>query len=165
MKVLLVLCFILLCAPGFGQKFTIPKDAKFDVAEDYEAQHESVIAAVDYLEQTPPDQQPGYRKQVNAYLLQWLTGTPTVTLSLDGNIVTFMEQADCFMLYMGAYARYALQEKTKDPVAANVAAINSVLSFYNANKAALGKVKALDKYQKLADKGKLESTLKKLIEG
>lgn len=165
MKTLIVFALLFLLSPLAGQAFMPPKNVKLESAADYEAQQENVIAAVNYLENTPPDQEENHRKRVNTFLLQWLTGTPTVTLTLDNEIVTFMEQPDCFMLYMGAYARHSMQNGSKDAVAANLAAIKSVLSFYAANKDIIGKQKALEKYQKLANKGKLAATIEKLTKG
>jgi hypothetical protein len=48
----------------------------------------------------------------------------------------------------------------KSELNGNVAGVNAVISFYEKNKAEIGKEKAVEKYIKLKAKGKLESSIK-----
>ncbi|MEM1359261.1 MAG: hypothetical protein AAGF89_13720 [Bacteroidota bacterium] len=156
---------LLLFSTGLSaQEFSVPKNIKLETKEDYIAQQDQVVAAVNWLQNTPVSQQAAKRKAVNAYLLQWLTGTPTVTLSLDGSIATFMECGDCLMMYMGTYAKSSIENGKTDELANQLAAVRAVMDLYTKNKAALGKNQGVEKYLKLAKKGKLESTLAKSVQ-
>ena len=158
----LALILITISLGLFSQDFEVPKNYHFDKAEDYAPYEQDVVKAFDWLMQTPINEQSAKRKEVNAFLLIWLTGSPNVKIEMKPEIVTFMGSSpDLLMAFMGGWAKYSLQSKDFDnKIANNLAGIESVIELYTRNKSVLPKNKNVEKYIKMKDKG----TLKKYVE-
>ncbi|HMC01805.1 MAG TPA: hypothetical protein VKN14_12285 [Flavobacteriaceae bacterium] len=163
-KNLSIFLFFLFTLSLTAQNFDVPKDYSFEKAEDYSKQRNNIVKAVTWLENTPIGQETEKRKEVSAYLMQWLTGTPDVTISLNTEVITFMDCADCLMVFMGSWAKYAITNKDyKNELKASIAGIESVIKLYENNKSVIKKNKAIEKYIRLKDKGKLENDIKSKI--
>lgn len=163
-QVLLFASLLLFSVQAFSQTFEVPVDYKFETKDDYIKYEQNVIGGVNWLLETPLNQEQSKRKEVNAFLMTWLSGSPTVTIEVSSNIVTFVDCPDCLMIFLGGWAKNTLETKDNtDKLKGNLAGIESVIRFYNSNKASLGKNKAIQKYIKLQEKGKLEEHVKGLI--
>lgn len=148
-----------------AQDFEVPKDLKLEKAEDYKVYESDIINAIDWLMETPLDKEPNKRKQVNLFVITWLTGSPSVSIEIKGEITDFGDCADCLMAFMGGWTKYSLEnEYSKDQVKGNTAGIKSVIAFYEKNKKTIGKIKPIKKYAKLLKKGKLEAHIRKKME-
>jgi len=164
MKELIVLSIIsLFSLQIFAQEISMPENLAFKTKEDYQKYEKEVLTGIDWLMKQPIDEQVQKRKTINAFVLAWLTGSPSVSISISQDIVTFIGCSECLLIYMGGYTKYVLENKDDDLLKANVAAIKSVTVFYKKNKETLGKIKALEKYGKLIKQGKLESHLTEKI--
>jgi len=164
MKTILFLACALLTTSLFAQDFTVPQDLTLETEADYAAQNDNIVAAVTWLRDTHINNETKKRTRINAYLLQWLTGTPTMTLSLNADLADYGECADCLMLYMGGYAKTVIESGNKDDqLAANLGAINTLITFYEKSKGGIGKVKSIEKFIKLRGKGKLEAAITKML--
>jgi len=156
----IILCVISLSL--FSQDFNIPKDYKLVKVEDYALYENDIISCVDWLMNTPLDENLNKRKEANAFLIKWLSGSPNVHIEIKQEIVTFMSTSpDLLMIFMGGWAKYSI--KTKDynnNVEGSMAGIESVIAFYTKNKKLLKKDRKIEKYIKRQKKG----TLKKYIE-
>ena len=163
-NLIIITFFLLIAATTYSQDFDVPKSYSFEKAKDYTGQNHTVIKAVDWLENTPLTQDTSKRKEVNAFLMAWLSGSPDVSIDLSGDIVTFMDCGDCLVVFMGGWAKYALVNKDyNNTLKGNIAGIESTISFYQKNKNAIGKTKAIEKYIKQKDKGTLEDYIKSKI--
>jgi len=159
---ILLLLFISITATS--QEFEVPKDYSFLELEDYENQRSNVIKAVDWLEYTPINEQTTKRKAINTFLLEWLTGNTDVSINIDPDVVTFSDCHECLMIFMGSWARYALENKDyKNDFKGNIEGIEAVITIYEKNMETLGNIKAVDKYIKQKNKGKLENYIKSKI--
>ena len=160
---LFTLFFVLAATVGFSQDFKVP--ASFDPQgprDSFAKYQPDVLKAVDWLVNNSPEHPK--RQQANAFLIGWLTGSPDVTLEINADILTFMEDnSQLLPVFMGGWAKYALESKDNDTVKGTVAGINTTLAFYEKYKSEIGKSKGLDAYAKLRDNGKLESTIKKKL--
>jgi hypothetical protein len=147
----------------FSQEFEVPKNYKLDKAEDYALYEQDIIKCVDWLMKTPLNEQKAKRKEANAFLLKWLTGSPNVTIEIKPEIVTFMGTSpDLLILFMGGWAKYALESKDfKNKIAGSMAGIEAVIEFYTKNKAFLKKDKNVEKYVKMKNKGTLKAYIEK----
>ncbi|MDW3652778.1 MAG: hypothetical protein R8P61_37210 [Bacteroidia bacterium] len=147
-----------------AQTFELPKKYKLESKSDYGKYEQEVINAVDWLINTPINLDKEKRTEVNAFLLKWLTGSPSVSIGIDPNIVTFTDCGDCLMIFMGGWAKYVLETKDNtDKVKANLAGLESVITFYQKQKAELGDNKAVEKYIKLKGKDKLHKFVESKI--
>ena len=147
-----------------AQDWRVPTDVNYENDDDYRAQQDDIVAAVDYLMQTPLNKNPHKRKMVNAYLLKWLTGTPTVTLTLHSELASYGECSDCLLLYMGAYAKHHMANPDAPTSELNFLAVNDVITFYEANCDAIGKQKPVEKMIKMKKKGKLREWVEEIGE-
>jgi D-arabinose 1-dehydrogenase-like Zn-dependent alcohol dehydrogenase len=147
----------------FAQDFSVPKDYKLVKAEDYAPYEQDIINCVDWLVKTPLKDQPEKRKEANAFLLKWLTGSPNVHIEIKQEIVTFIGTSpDLLMIFMGGWAKYSLESKDFDnKKKGSKAGIDAVIDFYSANRDFLPKDKNVEKYIKMKKKGKLADYIEK----
>ena len=147
-----------------GQDFQVPKNYTFEKKEDYAKYEKEIINCIIWLEKTLINKQQDKRKEVNAFLIKWLEGSPYVSIEISQDIVTFLDCSDCLMIFMGGWAKYSLENSDyKNKLKGNIAGVQSVIKFYKNNKEFLGKNKAIEKYIKLQDKGELENTIKERV--
>lgn len=141
----------------FGEKTA--KTLKLEKPEDYKATEPQVLAAFDWLLATPLNSEPQKRKELSAFLIQWITGSPTVSIEVKEQVVPYVDQPESFMIYLGGYTKYVLQFKD-DKAEANHYATLRVLEFYEANRSAIGKHKELEKLLKMKNDNKLKGYIK-----
>ena len=154
----LVLSFIPIIS---AQDFEVPK-YQLKKAEDFALYEQDVIGAVNWLMSTPVDVQPDKRKEINKFLVEWLSGSPNVSIELKGEIVTFMSpNAELLVIYMGGWAKYVLETKDTDKKSGTLNGLEYVIQFYQKNKEKLKRDKNVEKYITLKEKGKLEEFVKK----
>jgi len=140
---------------------TSTEKADDNVEIDYELYEDDVIKAVNWLIETPLGEESEARKEINAFLIQWITGTPKVTIEISQDIVTYLDCGECLTIFMGGWAKYALESKDYDnKIKGNLAGTESVIAFYTKNKKALGKNKEIEKFVKLQKSNKLEAYIK-----
>lgn len=162
-KLTFVLLFVTMTIGLNAQDFEVPKNYTLDKVEDYASYEQDVINCVGWLMKTPLNVETEKRKNANAFLLKWLTGSPNVHLDIKQEILTFMTTSpDLLMIFMGGWAKYSLETKDfDDKVAGNHAGIISVIDFYTKNKELMRKDKNVEKYIKMKEKGKLKDFIKK----
>lgn len=131
--------------------------------EEFAASEKNVIATIDWLEKTPFNTEENKRKNQQALLFTWLSNSPTVTVELDENIVTFMKKnPDLLITFMGGWTKYCLQNNySKDKVQGSIEGIKSVIRVYKSQ--TLKKDKEVEKYIALEEKGELENWVKSTL--
>lgn len=134
-----------------------------ETKEDYKLNEPNVIATVDWIENTPINENEELHKLQYGLLIQWISGSPTVTLSLQAYVSEYTKKnSELLVVFMGGWTRYALQnEYTTDALQCNLAGVLSMIKVYKAGK--LKKDKKMDELVKLEADGKLESWLKDQI--
>ncbi|MDO5665390.1 MAG: hypothetical protein Q4G63_09060 [Bacteroidia bacterium] len=161
----LFICFVLFAfaSSAFTQQFDVPENYKLEKAEDYPRYEQDVINAVDWLVQTPLNQQVDKRKNANAFVLKWLMGSPYTHVEIRPEIVTFLESSpDLLIIFLGGWAKHALQtKKFDDKVEGNLAGLQAAINFYQQNK--LPKDKNIEKFIKLDKQQKLLSYIENVI--
>src|SRR5688572_22517769 len=100
--------------------------------EEFVASEKKVISTINWLEDTPLDQDTEKRKSQYALLMGWLTNSPTVTIELDALVVSFTEKnSDLLMIFMGGWTKFCLENNySNDKVKGNVAGIKSAIKVY-----------------------------------
>jgi len=132
--------------------------------EDFAKHEQDVINGYNWLMRTPVGKNPQKRKEISAFLMKWMTGSPNVSLELSEKIVTYMDCGECLMIFMSGWTNYALTTKDfNNKFKGNLAGTKSVIEFYKKNKKTLGKNKAIEKFIKLDNKNKLEDYIKSKI--
>lgn len=158
-KTLLLSILLLSSATTFAQNQEL-LDGLPTTKEEFIASEKKVLATIDWLENTPIDQEPGKRKLQNAMLVSWLTNSPTVTLEINADVLTFTKKnADLLILFMGGWTRFSLQNGySKDAVQGSLAGIKSAIKVYKSG--LLKKDKEMQKMVDLDEKGELEAWVK-----
>lgn len=147
-----------------AQDWKMPENVKLEKAEDYAKYNSDVLACIDWLETTPQTIKPAARKEANAFLLMWLTGSPDVSVELNADMLPFLgseDHAELMLTFMGGWTRYALTDKDggKDKLQGNLAGLRSIIKVYK-DVGGVKKHKDIDKLVKLEKDGKLEGWVK-----
>jgi len=139
-----------------AQEFEVPKNYKLENAKDFDTYEKDVINCVSWLANTPLNEQAGKRKEANAFLLQWLSGSSKVHIEIKQEIVTFMDNGDLLMIFMGSWAKYSIQTGDfNDKIKGTTAGLEAVIEFYTKNRGLIFKNKGAEKYLKMKEKGTL----------
>ncbi len=138
------------------------KNIKLEVAADYAKTEQTVIDAFDWLLENPIGKASVRRSETVKFLMRWMTGSPDVSIEIDTDVSSFVEDKDCFVLFMGGWTKYVLTTRDFDtPLKGKVAGIESVVEYYIKNKKAIGKNRTIEKWFKLQKAGKLEAHFRK----
>lgn len=131
--------------------------------EEFIASEKKVLATIDWLENTPINQEEEKRKSLNALLLVWVTNSPTVTLEINADALTFTEKTpDLLVIFMGGWIRYSLENNySKDAVQGTLAGIKSAIKVYKTG--LLKKNKEMEKLIETDEKGELENWVRKKL--
>jgi hypothetical protein len=161
-KITFLLIFILTIVSQnvFSQTWELPEVYKFEVAEDYAKYEKDVIAGAKWLKESPFNENRYHRKEVIAFLMQWINGSPTVNVEINPTIMDFEKKNEGMLaIYMSACARYVLENNySKDMRAKHRAALRDMMAVY---KAGLGikKDKKMEKLIKADEEGNIDEWL------
>ncbi|NRA93647.1 MAG: tetratricopeptide repeat protein [Psychroserpens sp.] len=144
----------------FGKEVSTEKTYKLEKPEDYAQYEDEIVAMVNWLSNTPVSEMPDTRKEINAFLLSWLTGSPDITIEISEKIVSYTDCGECLFLFMGGWAKYSIESDDNNAFNANLAGTKTAIKFYRKNKKELGKNKAIEKLIKLQDNNELESFIR-----
>lgn len=121
---------------AFSQTFEVPEKTKFEGRSEYAKYEPEVLACINWLENTPVNEEEEKRTKANTFFLIWISGSPTITIEIN-RIATSLSKknADLLFTYMGGWTKYMINnpEDTKDMVKGNIAGVKSVLKVYEAN--------------------------------
>jgi len=164
-KTILYLIFFLVSSYICAQEYSAPKNYKFDNKEDYTAYEPQVKETINWILQTSLGKEATVRQQANAFLMAWLIGSPTVSVNMNVDFITFTKtNPELLMIFIAGWTKYSLDNNySKDQILGNKAGIETVVEFYNKNRGYLKKDKDVEKFAKLAEKGTLEAEIKKKL--
>ncbi|MNJ82821.1 hypothetical protein D3C87_02310 [compost metagenome] len=131
-----------------------------ETKEEFVASEPNVIASVNWLEDTPIDENEEMHKFQYGLLVGWMTNSPTVTLSLQPYVMEYTKKnSELLIIFMSGWTRYSLQnEYATDALQCNLAGLQSMIKVYKTGK--LKKDKKMDELVDMEAKGKLEAWLK-----
>ncbi len=148
-----------------AQDFEIPKNYVLKAASDYAKYEKDIIACANWLENTPLNVDEQKRLDANAFLMKWLTGSPTVSISLNADIVTKCtdKNPDLLMLFLAGWTRFSLENNySKDQQKGYFEGFKSMINVYNRG-VSIKKDKDLEGIIELYNKGELEAWIKNNI--
>jgi len=159
-KIKMLICLLFVSTSLFAQDVEISSDLKLETPEDFKKTEQLVLNSTEWLLKTPISENPDKRKEINFFLLNWMTGSPSVSIELVSGIVP-LDCADCLMLFMSGWTKYSLEnDYSKDKVECAVAGIENAIEFYKRNKSELGKNSDMEKLIKQQKNGKLKTFIK-----
>ncbi len=162
MKIILSLfsLFALLTLTLHAQEYNAPIDPKLEKAEDYAKYEPDVIKCIEYLEKTPISSS-NERRDANAFLFKWISGSPTVTIDLRPYLMGLVkENKDFLMIFMGGWTKFAIQNPdVKDKMKGHLAGLQAIVRVYIQNPG-IRKDEAVEAIVKAEKNGALEDWLK-----
>jgi hypothetical protein len=125
--------------------------------EEFVQSEKKLLASINWLENTPLDQDKEKHQQQYALLTAWLTNSPTVTITVNSNVLTFTKKnSPLIMFFMAGWTKYVLENNySTDETKGNIAGVRCAMRIYKKG-VGLKKDKAMDKLVELEDKGELE---------
>jgi hypothetical protein len=148
-----------------SQSFEVPKNYDLKVKEDYVKYEKDVIACANWMEITPLDQESQKWTDANIFILKWLTGSPTVNVNIDADLlIKYFEKNNEFqIIFLAAWTRYSLQNNySKDQLQGYYEGFKSIITIYKKG-TGVKKSKDMEKIASIYDKGELETWLKENI--
>lgn len=143
----------------WAQKFSVPAIPEGNIGKSEYAKYEKdFIRCMDWLENHSPSAK--QRKDVNAFVLWWLSGTPDLKIELNADAANF-ENGDLLLLYMGGWGKYSINNSDTDKIAGSLAGFETVISYYQKYKDSLVKDKLAEKLAKMKEKGTLRQFAEK----
>lgn len=145
---------------AYAQDFEVPKGYTLKTAADYTIYEKDVINAAKWLTATPLNEQEEKRKQVSAFVISWVSGSPTVNVELNSIILDFEKKNKGMMvLFMACSAKYVLENNySKDMRAKHRAALRDMIGVYKTG-SGIKKDKKMDKLIKADEAGTIDEWL------
>jgi hypothetical protein len=141
----------------FCQDFNVPGNYQFDSKEDYSKYEKDIISAAKWLVSTPLNEQQDKRKEISAFVIRWINGSPTVNVEITPTLMDFEKKNPGMMvIYMASSARYVLENNySTDMRAKQKAALHDMISVYKSGKG-IQKDKKMEKLIRSDEEGKLD---------
>ncbi len=154
---------LLLTIVSSAQDFEVPSELP-STKEEFTQSESNFIKAAKWLESTPVGTQEDKRTRMNAWVIAWLTNSPTVTIEVQSAIIKpFSKNSQLLSVYMAGYGRYVLENNySKDALKANAAGMKSAVNCANLG-GDIKKDKALTKVIDADKEGKLEEWVKEAM--
>lgn len=154
--ILLSICLCFVSINLVAQEIKIPGELKLENAEDYKKTEALVLQASEWLLETPVTEKADKRKELNTFLMQWISGSPSVSIALVEGIAP-LDCPDCLMSFLSGWTTYSLKnDYSDDQVACAVAGAENAIAFYQKNKPILGRNADMEKLLKQQKKNKLK---------
>lgn len=154
----IAILFVLSIGQIKSQNFDVPEDYVLESKEDYTKYEKDVIACANWMENSPLIKD-NKRIEANSFFITWLTGSPTVTVSIDADfVVKYTEKnPDLLVIFMAGWARYSLENNySKDIQKGYYEGYKSIINVYKKG-VGVKKDKNMEKLIKLYEKGELEN--------
>jgi hypothetical protein len=128
-KIKILICLLFVSTSLLAQEIQIPSNLKLEKAEDYKETEQLVLTSIEWLLKTPLSENSSKRKEVNAFLVKWMSGSPTVSIELVSGIVP-LDCPDCIILFMSGWTKYSLENNySKNKVECAVAGAENAIEF------------------------------------
>ena len=152
--------FVLLfsCTTAFAQTYELPENYVLKAKDDYAKYEPDVIKTADWLQKTPLAEDANKRRAANKFIMDWVSGSPNVTVSVGKKLLDMTDKNPDFMyLYFGLFAKYSLEHKEGlDKNKADLEVLTALITKYKTDPAIV-KDSDLEKLVKLQQQGKLET--------
>jgi len=138
-------------------KFEVPQNVELKTKDDYAKYETAIIDAAKWLEETDLNKETDKRQQVNTFVVQWISGSPTINVDINEQLgKIYSKNAQLLGLYLASYARNFLENKgTATKFSAIKAGLISMMNVYKKG-IEISKSKEMDKLIKLTDENKLD---------
>ena len=144
-----------------AQTFEVPTDYVFDSTTDYSLYEEAVVDCFNWLMDSPCNIDLVKRKAATSFLNKWIEQTPTITVTVNQDIVTYYNSSpDLLIIFMGGWVANAITTGDSLDYDGALAGTKAVLTYYQKNKDYLKQDDHIDKLIVRQAKGKLEKYIR-----
>lgn len=161
----LLFCCVLFGYNAHAQSSPVPENYVLKSKDDYAKYQDDIVKTVDWLQNASWNDSPENRKPANAFIVNWITGSPDVTVTLGSALIKYTDKnPELLVIYLGNYAKYAIQHKADfNKTQADLAAIKALIDKYN-KETTHKKDKGIEKLAQLDQDGKLEDWIRSDLE-
>ncbi|MBS1915998.1 MAG: hypothetical protein JST87_06945 [Bacteroidetes bacterium] len=156
---LLLLAITVICFTNIDAqtKFEVPKNIELKAKEDYAKYEPAIVDAAKWLEETDLDKEKNKRKEVNAFVLEWISGSPTVTVDINENLAKiYGKNTQLLGVYLASYSRNFIENKNSaNKFSAIRAGLISMMNVYKKG-IDVSRSKELENLIKLDEENKLD---------
>lgn len=140
-------------------EFELPENVKLKNKEDYEKYEEDFVNAAKWLEETDLNKETEKRQKVNAFVIEWISGSPTISVEISAELgKIYGDNAQLLGVYLASYGRHCIENKESTQFSATKAALLSMITVYKKG-IKITKSKEMEKILKLSDE-KLDEYIK-----
>ncbi|MTH15979.1 hypothetical protein [Flavobacterium sp. LC2016-01] len=142
-------------------KFDLPENIELKRDSDYAKYENDIVSAAKWLEETDLNTETDKRKQVDAFIIKWVSGTPNITVEMNSCLMKlYGKNNELLALYMASYSAYFIQNATADKTAAVKAGIVSMINVYKKG-ISITKSKEMEKAIEAYDQNKFDEYIAK----
>ena len=144
-----------------AQDFIVPENIDLKTKEDFVKTEKDVINASKWLELTPIGKEMGKRSKINAFVLMWVTNSPTVSIEMNKLCADLSDRnPDLVAVFLASYCRYVLENYySTDNLKGYTAGVRGMINCYSLG-GNIKRNKLLDKAAVAEIDGRLEEWVK-----
>ncbi|WP_196893561.1 hypothetical protein [Aureivirga marina] len=161
LKISLTFTILLISFTSFSQNFDVPNIKDLKEKNDYIKHEQDVLKAVNWLIETPINQETEKRKKVLAFVFAWASGSP-YSFEIQEYVTNF--KGENLIIFIGGWAKHIIETKDQNVLNGNVAGVQAIIKTYENNEAISKKNKTIEKFKKYQKKGVLKQKIQKLIQ-
>jgi hypothetical protein len=138
---------------------TVPKSTS-----EYLNTEKNALATINWIENTPLNQEELKHKQQYSLLVSWISGSPNVNVYITEAMISYTNKnKELLVFFMAGYAKYCLTHNySKDPVQGSLAGIRCAIKTYKKG-INIEKDDDMEKLIKLETENKLEEWVKENV--
>ena len=137
--------------------FELPQNIELKSKDDYSKYEATMTGAAKWLEETDLDKDADKRKQVNSFVLKWVSGSPTVNVDITEQLAKiYGKNIQLLGVYLASYASNFIQNKTSaTKFTATKAGLISMMNVYKKG-IDISRSKEMEKMIRLTSDNKLD---------
>lgn len=130
----------------------LPVGEELETKDDCAEYESTMVESAKWLEETPLNKGLSIRKDINSFVILWLTLSPTVTVVLSSQLITIYGKNDQLLpIYMASYARHYIEnDSAATKQGAIKAGLTSMMKVYGKG-ISITKSKEMERLMELSD--------------
>ncbi len=166
-KFITVTILFLISQITLAQNFELPQNIQLKNKSDYAKYKNPIVNAINWLENTPIKEQTAKRTKVKNFVMQWIMGTPMVSIGLQSfQMELTKKNPELLTSFLGGWTKFELENPSEknNTIKANLAGFKSLMKVYANNKGnGIKKDRTIEKIIKMKPSN-LEKWIRKEVE-
>ncbi|MCL2721192.1 MAG: hypothetical protein FWD47_07625 [Treponema sp.] len=137
--IFLSFAFVLFCGSvnivngqNSNNRFNVPRNYSFETEEDFRRYEPDILNCINFLKNAPVNDLSNNRRNINTFLLEWLSGVPYLTVTINGSVLELCEVNNNFLIIFlaGWTEYYLLNQNNYNERNGYLAGIETILDVY-----------------------------------